>query len=535
MDRKRVRPFLWVWIFTCSYNAFGKISLVDVERLSTESFMTENELLLMADVLSSDVVSIEQIIRKDSDELNNNYYEIDTKYDLKGRILELPLNCVLVFKGGFFYNGTIIGAGTIIEASQAQLFNNVFLRGNWRIRSFEASWFGVQGDGVHDDTKSLNYAIEAIPEHSSLHCIGTSIMVTDTIFINRNVNIEFEGDVYLKKQSGIVFDGIRDCRFCFRKIIGTGSSSNNIALNLYDCKFCQFDFDIIDSCLYGISFNADNRDYNSSSLGQNIFRFVRIIDCKKGIVFWGAESWKAESVVWAEGNEFWGGFIVKCETGIEMQDNIKCGNTIFIGAIDCAEVQGSHDIIDRTNIDHYAQKNVFLLNFVRPNSSIMRDRDTYLSTESGVQSYIRGVYHDGVHIGFNDEMVKVLPGVIEMSSPNGSYIDLKTNNREDRDARIFVNDEAMTLSKNNGSALSIEDVVRIKDCGVITVDSGRKGIIHVDFSTPKKNENYIVIFTPSWETTTYLLKKTKTGFDLGVGAAPKDNATVSWAVIGFFE
>ena len=462
----------------------------------------------------------------------NTVYEISEEYDLKGKTLDVPSNCTFIFTGGKFKNGTLKGTATYIDAQLIQIFDNVKLTGNWKNRDFLAYWFGVRGDGLTDDSKSLNYAISAIPVGTTLKYIGDNILIEKEVIINKNVNLAFDAVVFLKKKGGLKFDGTKDCRYQIKKIVGEGRSSNIIALNLVNCKFCQFDVDVIESCLYGISFNKDNRNYEEAPLGQNIFRFVRIMNCNKGIVFWGDKQWKGNKIVWAEGNEFWGGFVVKCDTGVELQDNIKCGNTIFMGAIDCAEIANSYDVVDRTNTSHYAQKNVYILNFVRFSASIMRERDSYVSTESGIQSHMRGLFNDGVHAGSGDNMVKVLPGSIEMSSPNGSFIDLKTENRKDRDGRIYVTDEAMTLSKYNGSSISITDVVKIKDSGIISIPSGKRGIFHVEFPQSKKTDNYMVILTPTWESVTYLKSKTKSGFDVEVSTAPNANSSVFWVVLG---
>lgn len=532
MVLKGLLSFLLIWLLALNSNVACKSSTsVDEQVIYPHS-------LLSTDVYEGNYASYATLDFGRNEDFwgtvlkANGIYEISEVYDLKGKEIEIPNNCTLVFNGGLLKNGTIKGAETFIDANFAQIFYNIKLTGSWKNKEFFSYWFGVKGDGKKDDSRSLNYAIKVIPKESTLKHFGDKILIKEEILINRNINLDFEVETILKNNGRFTFDGVKDCRYRIKKIRGEGRRSNNIALNLINCCFCQFDVDVIDSCLYGISFNKENRTYDMASLGQNIFRFVRINNCNKGIVFWGDKAWISDKVLWAEGNEFRGGFIVKCDTGIEMQDNIKCGDIIFMGAIDCVEIPNSFDIIDKTNSRVYAQKNIFILNYFRVNASILRKYDTFVSTDYGIQSYGRGIYHDGIYIGHDDDKVMLLPGRIEISSPNGSFIDMKTNEKEDRDARIFVDDSSMTLSKKEGSSLSISDVIRIKDSGTIKIPAGEKGPFYVELSIPKNSSDYIVLLTPTWETISYVINKKRIGFSVCVSIAPREDKDVYWLVLG---
>ena len=45
---------------------------------------------------------------------NNSVFEIRHVLDLKNKTIKLPKECLLLFRGGFFINGTIIGNNTTI-------------------------------------------------------------------------------------------------------------------------------------------------------------------------------------------------------------------------------------------------------------------------------------------------------------------------------------------------------------------------------------------------------------------------------------
>ena len=216
----------------------------------------------------------------------NDIIEIKYDYDLGGQVFEISPSCTLLFNGGSLHNGIIRGDGFSINAGHYQILYDVFVDGKPKTNVFYADWFGIKGDGTTDDSYYLNKAINALPDRTTLKLEGRGLLLRDVVIVNKSINLDFDVDVALIDNGGFKFDGTRDCRYRIRTIKGAGIESHNIALDLCNCKFCQFDVDIIDSCLYGISINTDNKKYSTASLGKNIFRFVRIISCKKGIVFW---------------------------------------------------------------------------------------------------------------------------------------------------------------------------------------------------------------------------------------------------------
>ena len=90
---------------------------------------------------------------------SNCIYEIKKKFDLQGSLIQLPDNVVLSFKGGSFYNGSISGNNTQIEAPIEPIFCNIDLQGKWKNEYYYPEWFGAVGDGKSDDTESIRQTI----------------------------------------------------------------------------------------------------------------------------------------------------------------------------------------------------------------------------------------------------------------------------------------------------------------------------------------------------------------------------------------
>lgn len=106
-------------------------------------------------ILRTDKSLLEQMAQE------NTIYEIRYDFDLGGETLEVPVGCVLDFKGGSFDNGTISGDLTCIVAEQSTVFKNgISLKGKWNIENVYPEWFGAKGNNDNDDTNALQSAID---------------------------------------------------------------------------------------------------------------------------------------------------------------------------------------------------------------------------------------------------------------------------------------------------------------------------------------------------------------------------------------
>ena len=67
----------------------------------------------------------------------NTIYIIQYDYDLNGKEITVPENCVLKFEGGSLNNGTLIGTNTLINSSPYFILNNIILSGQF----YSENWF----------------------------------------------------------------------------------------------------------------------------------------------------------------------------------------------------------------------------------------------------------------------------------------------------------------------------------------------------------------------------------------------------------
>lgn len=72
----------------------------------------------------------------------NTIYKIKYDFDLDGREIIMPKDCILEFEGGSIKNGTIIGNTTTVIAPPVKIFNNIVLKGRWNIDFSNPQWFG---------------------------------------------------------------------------------------------------------------------------------------------------------------------------------------------------------------------------------------------------------------------------------------------------------------------------------------------------------------------------------------------------------
>ena len=91
----------------------------------------------------------------------NTIYKIQCDYNLKGKTIRLPENCVLYFDGGCFYNGNIDFNNASIEAGLYQIFYDVGNAGReLKANVIEVAWFGAKGDNKTDDSRAIQKTIE---------------------------------------------------------------------------------------------------------------------------------------------------------------------------------------------------------------------------------------------------------------------------------------------------------------------------------------------------------------------------------------
>lgn len=128
--------------------------------------------------LRKNIVNDINILSQDMINKENTMYIIQYDFDLYGKEIIIPNNCVLYFCGGSFSNGTIIGNNSIIKSASIKIFNNINFKGNYK-NNWNVVWFGAKGDGKADDTNAIKYA-SSIINGIIIFPIGIYV-ITDTI------------------------------------------------------------------------------------------------------------------------------------------------------------------------------------------------------------------------------------------------------------------------------------------------------------------------------------------------------------------
>lgn len=128
---------------------------------------------------------------------SNVTYKIVGNIDLDGGELTIASGSTLDFQGGSFSNGTIIGNDTKIINNLSYIFKNVEIQGVWNVSEVYPEWFGAKGDGVTDDTISLQMALDFPVKSYRTVCLLDRVYLIGTrygdlnvmLFINSNTTI----------------------------------------------------------------------------------------------------------------------------------------------------------------------------------------------------------------------------------------------------------------------------------------------------------------------------------------------------------
>lgn len=73
----------------------------------------------------------------------NTRYEIRYDFDLNRKEITVPEGVVLEFKGGKFFNGTLVGNNTTISADLVKIFERITFKGSFTISKIYPEWFGA--------------------------------------------------------------------------------------------------------------------------------------------------------------------------------------------------------------------------------------------------------------------------------------------------------------------------------------------------------------------------------------------------------
>lgn len=255
-------------IITLTHKYSGKVAasyfdIADTETTLTieDSVKSVNRNIIVADMISNP----------------NTIYEIRYDFDFENKTITLPENSILCFEGGSFSNVTLKGSNTTIQAQNYEIFKNVTLTGTWDTADFYVEWFGAKGDGVNDDTTSIQKALDVVlsvtlPFHITVH-LSKTYRITDTLNVHAETTLKgnFIGSYmnYPKTQYKCIVADFSDTK----KWIVQSSNLKNSAYNANIGK------NPVDSgtIKYQEAIRIENLKIESSNTNNPAFGGIRII------------------------------------------------------------------------------------------------------------------------------------------------------------------------------------------------------------------------------------------------------------------
>lgn len=172
-------------IITLTHKHSGEVAASAFDIADTETTLTiedsvksVNRNILVADMISNP----------------NTIYEIRYDFDFENKTIVLPKDSILYYEGGSFSNVTLEGNNTIIQAQNYEIFKNVQLHGTWATSDFYVEWFGAKGDGINDDTASIQKALDVVlsvtlPFHVTVH-LSKTYRITDTLNVHAETTLK---------------------------------------------------------------------------------------------------------------------------------------------------------------------------------------------------------------------------------------------------------------------------------------------------------------------------------------------------------
>lgn len=133
---------------------------------------------------------------------SNTIYIVEGEYDLNGAQILVPDNVTLKFQGGAFSNGTLSGSNTTILSEAVKIFaDNLTMTGSWKVPIVYPEWFGAIGDGINDDTMSIQKSVNLGADE--ILFINSTYSITSTINVNHPISIQGNGNELRMNANGM--------------------------------------------------------------------------------------------------------------------------------------------------------------------------------------------------------------------------------------------------------------------------------------------------------------------------------------------
>ena len=217
----------------------------------------------------------------------NTIYTIQDDFIL-GTNIKIPANCLLRFEGGRISGSyTLEGTETYIESGIMQIFGpSVTLVGTWSNNEAYPEWFGVKGDGIADDTKSVTSVLKA-PFPLIAFC--KKYKVSESLYVGnkslRGISADNSAIIYTGSGVGVYFGCYTDNVYSglfIRDISLICNEKSKCGLFIQNVWKCNFDNIIVNDVINGIGIKT----YSTANNGfyWNNFKNCHVKSVKSGIV-----------------------------------------------------------------------------------------------------------------------------------------------------------------------------------------------------------------------------------------------------------
>lgn len=131
--------------------------------------------------------------------------------DLKGKIMTIPKNTILVSRGGVIKNGTVMGNNTIIESNKA-VFSDVSIQGTWMLPEISTSLFAnlKRVNSLKDVLALANPVIKnTIVIGEGTYTVEAKHEDDACLTVGSNTELVLDGTIIMKPNSFLRCDVIR--------------------------------------------------------------------------------------------------------------------------------------------------------------------------------------------------------------------------------------------------------------------------------------------------------------------------------------
>ena len=236
------------------YNVSIGASLITLTRKSsdsvTPSIFSASTTGVVCTIIDSTKREFRNILMPNMINQPNTIYEIRYNFDLDGKTITIPNNCVLYFTSGKFYNGSISMDNTIVSTLYEDVLSEVNISGNYyNIQKYiedTKSLFQANLDKLNDTVYPITLGFNVSP---NIEIMNTSInysvvsdgksLIPDVMKISKQVN-DSTAIVLLDTpaSSGNLTTNIEGSREIFKfEVTKTGRTGKSILITRYLCYY----------------------------------------------------------------------------------------------------------------------------------------------------------------------------------------------------------------------------------------------------------------------------------------------------------